>query len=144
MTANHVQQISEFNGEFRFLSNFYNAPVLFNGIRYRNTEAAFQAQKQPERAQEFADLPPNHAKSLGRKLKLRADWERVKQQVMLELTRAKYTQNQFLAERLLATGNAELIEGNYWNDTYWGVCRGVGRNELGKILMQVRDELRNG
>ncbi|MGX1195794.1 NADAR family protein [Metabacillus sp. SLBN-84] len=135
-------KITEFRGEHYFLSNFFSAPVVFEGIRYENNEAAFQAQKQPERASEFSSLPPNEAKRLGRRVKLRPDWEVVKQDVMLGVVRAKFTQNAKLREKLIQTGDAELIEGNTWGDTYWGVCRGTGRNELGKILMMVRDDLK--
>ena len=139
-----MECIAEFRGKYYFLSNFYGAPVEYNGIRYTNNEAAFQAQKQPERAHEFASLPPNEAKRLGRRVRLRPDWEAVKKRIMAEIVYAKFAQNPDLREKLLATGHAELIEGNTWNDTYWGVCRGKGRNELGIILMQTRNELRNG
>jgi predicted NAD-dependent protein-ADP-ribosyltransferase YbiA (DUF1768 family) len=60
---------------------------------------------------------------------------------MEDLVRLKFTTHPDLCERLLTTGDAELIEGNSWNDTFWGVCRGKGRNELGKVLMKVRSEL---
>jgi ribA/ribD-fused uncharacterized protein len=134
-------RIEQFRGEHYFLSNFYSAPVVYGGICYQNNEAAFQAQKQPERAQEFASLPPNEAKRLGRRVRLRPDWESVKQAIMEEIVRAKFTQNKHLREKLLKTSSAELIEANQWGDTYWGVCRGKGRNELGKILMRVRTEM---
>ena len=63
---------------------------------------------------------------------------------MLNLVRAKFKQNPGLAEKLLNTGERELVEGNQWGDTFWGVCSGKGENVLGKILMQVRLEIRNG
>jgi len=135
------EKIEQFRGPYYFLSNFYPAVVEVDGIRYENNEAAFQAQKQPERAKEFASLPPNEAKRLGRRVNLRPDWEAVKLEVMTDVVRAKFTQNEDLRKKLLATGEAELIEGNHWGDTYWGVCRGKGRNELGKILMKIRREL---
>lgn len=134
--------INEFKGKYNFLSNFYNAPVFYNGIRYQNNEAAFQAQKDLSRSHEFANLPPNKAKVLGRKVKLRSDWEDIKIQIMEEIVRAKFEQNNDLKKRLLNTGNKILIEGNWWNDKFWGVCNGEGKNELGKILMKVREELR--
>ena len=84
---------------------------------------------------------PGEAKKLARKLPIRPDWEEVKDQIMLDLVRIKFSKSG-LKKALLATGDAELIEGNTWNDTYWGVCKGVGQNKLGKILMQVRKELR--
>lgn len=62
---------------------------------------------------------------------------------MVDIVRAKFTQNKELAKRLKATGDKTLIEGNYWHDTYWGVCEGVGENYLGKILMNLRSEISN-
>ena len=108
-----------------------------------NSEAAFQAQKCPSRILEFIDLPPNKAKSLGRKVHLRPDWDQVKDQIMYEICKCKFTQNPTLKLMLIKTSDQELIEGNYWKDTYWGVCKGIGQNKLGKILMRLREELRN-
>ena len=137
-----MEKVTHFRGKHYFLSNFYPATVVYNGVQYENNEAAFQAQKCPERAEEFASLPPNEAKRLGRRVKLRLGWESVKRDVMKGVIRAKFEQNPELREKLLATGDAELIEGNHWDDTYWGVCHNKGRNELGKILVNVRSELR--
>ena len=72
---------------------------------------------------------------------LRKDWEQVKDDIMYEVVRAKFIQHPILAQQLLDTRDAELIEGNNWGDTYWGVCNGYGKNMLGRILMRVRDEL---
>ncbi|MGX1266672.1 ribA/ribD-fused uncharacterized protein [Rossellomorea marisflavi] len=137
------EKIAQFRGKHYFLSNFYTADVVYGGIRFENNEAAFQAQKQPERAHEFADLPPNEAKRLGRRVKLRPNWESVKQEAMEGVVRAKFDQHPKLREQLIQTGDAELVEGNNWGDTYWGVCFGKGRNELGKILMKVRRDLQS-
>jgi len=87
-------------------------------------------------------LNPSEAKRLGRRVRLRSDWEQVKYDVMLDVVRAKFNQHPDLAQKLLATGDEELVEGNDWGDTYWGVCNGRGKNMLGKILMRVRAELR--
>ncbi len=135
--------IDEFRGKYFFLSNFYAAPVTYQGLRFENNEAAFQAAKCPERISEFCGLTPNAAKRLGRRVPLRSDWEIVKYDVMYEVCMAKFTQNPDLLSKLLATGDAELIEGNTWGDRVWGVdfYRGVGENHLGKILMKVRSEL---
>ncbi len=73
---------------------------------------------------------------------LRSDWEEVKDEIMYKVVTCKFTQNQDLKEKLLAAGDKTLIEGNTWNDRYWGVCRGKGQNKLGQILMRVREELR--
>ena len=96
-----------------------------------------------EERKQFADLSPSVAKRKGRKVTLRNDWEEVKFWVMLGVCSAKFTQNKDLAEQLLATGDEELIEGNTWGDRTWGMVNGTGKNWLGKILMQIREELRN-
>lgn len=136
--------INEFRGEYFFLSNFYEAPVEFDGLHYRNTEAAFQAQKtiDPTERKRFTRLNPSEAKRLGRHVKLRTDWETVKYTMMYNIVTAKFTQNEDLRARLLAAGNEELIEGNDWGDKTWGMVNGEGQNLLGKILMDVREELR--
>ncbi|NCE64113.1 NADAR family protein [Pseudoflavonifractor sp. 524-17] len=136
-----VRAIKEFKGEYFFLSNFYIAPVIYQGIRFENNEAAFQAAKCPERMQEFRDLDPRSAKRLGQKVNLRPDWGTIKYDVMYQVCKEKFSQNPDLLSKLLQTGDAELIEGNTWGDRVWGVCHGVGENHLGKILMQVRREL---
>lgn len=136
--------IDGFFGEYRFLSNFWNAPVTYEGITYQNNECAFQAMKtlDMEERMSFADLTPNEGKRKGRRVTLRKDWEEVKTDIMLDICRAKFSQNEELRTKLLATGDEYLQETNTWNDTCWGVCRGKGENRLGKILMQVREELR--
>lgn len=134
--------IDKFMGDTFFLSNFYKASVNYLGFTFLSSEAAFQAAKCPRRMAEFTTLPPNEAKRLGRSVKMRPDWDTVKDGIMYDVCLAKFTQHPDLAEKLLATGDAMLIEGNTWGDTYWGVCNGVGENHLGKTLMQIREELR--
>ena len=85
----------------------------------------------------FLGLSGGRAKRLGR-VELRSDWEEVKIEVMREVLRCKFSQNPDLKAKLIATGDAELIEGNNWNDRFWGVCRGVGQNHLGRLLMELR------
>lgn len=138
--------INDFRGEYAFLSNFYEAPVVYLGLWYKNNEAAFQAQKTRdlEARLPFAKMNPSQAKAAGRKLQLRDDWENVKVQIMYEICDSKFWHNPDLAEKLLATGNEYLEEGNTWGDTFWGTVNGQGSNWLGKILMRVREELRQG
>ena len=138
-----MKRIDEFQGENRFLSNFYPSRVEFDGVVYPTVEHAYQAAKtlDPELRKKVRDaVKPGAAKRLGRGVALRADWETVKCRVMFTLLRWKF-HHQPLRGRLLATGDAELVEGNRWGDTYWGVCGGKGENRLGKLLMQVRKEL---
>lgn len=138
--------ITSFSGEYDFLSNFYEVPVSYT-YTYGNAEAAYQAQKAINRdeAFEFIKYPPGKAKRMGRKIKLRPDWEDVKLDVMRDIVFAKFFQNPELASRLLATGDRELVEGNDWHDTFWGVDlkTGAGQNNLGKILMELREELKH-
>lgn len=137
--------IDSFRGHNYFLSNFFNAKVTYEGVTYLNNEAAFQAAKviDIEDRKKFATLNPSEAKKMGRRVKLRKDWEEVKDGIMYNVCYAKFTQNPDLKEKLIATGDKELVEGNTWGDRCWGVCNGVGENRLGKILMRIREELRD-
>ena len=134
--------IADFDGEYEFLSNYYEVPVLYEGIRYGSSEAAFQASKSldPAEREGFSELSPDDSKRAGYKVALREDWEEVKDGIMEEILRAKFTQNPELMEKLSATGQALLVEGNDWKDTYWGfdVNLGCGENMLGRILMRIR------
>lgn len=134
--------IDQFRGKYYFLSNFYSSPVYYRGMTFRNAEAAFHAQKDRSRVSEFTRLNPSEAKRLGRQVRLRRDWEDIKDDIMFEVVMAKFGGSQALADALLATGDEKLVEGNTWGDRYWGVCDGKGLNKLGGILERVRDNLR--
>lgn len=135
--------INNFRGKYYFLSNFYEAPVTWNGLTYLNNEAAFQSAKTFSDRECFTNLDPSSAKKLGRRVQLRDDWEDVKNDIMYEICKAKFSQNIELKKKLLATGDKRLEEGNTWGDKIWGTVNGVGENRLGKILMKIREELRN-
>lgn len=134
--------IEEFQGQFRFLSNFVPASVMLDGVRYATVEHAFQAAKtlDPKERELFQNINPAEAKKRGRQVKIREDWEKVKISVMRDLLKQKFSKGMY-KEKLVATGNQELVEGNYWGDVFWGVCRGEGQNNLGKLLMEIRDSL---
>lgn len=143
--------INEFRGKYFFLSNFYTDeknPIIYNGISYICAEAAFQAQKDPSRSKEFSNLLPNKAKALGRRVNLRPDWEDVKDHIMEDILRIKFkpSRSNYLFKKLINTYKEKLVEGNNWNDTYWGMIKDsdgnytIGKNKLGKILMKIRDE----
>lgn len=138
-----MKEITSFRGKYAFLSNFYECDVPFNGTIYRSAESAFQAQKCPEYAKEFQLLSAKEAKAISRKIKLRSDWDQVRTSIMYQIIYSKFYYNEELRQKLLDTGDRNLIEGNTWGDTYWGVCNGIGENYLGRILMLVRDEFRN-
>jgi hypothetical protein len=90
---------------------------------------------------EFCELAPKEAKLIGRDIQLREDWHSVKDEIMYNIVKDKFLRNPDIRQRLLYTINDDLVEGNNWNDTYWGVCNGIGQNKLGKILMRVRKEI---
>lgn len=142
-----MTEINSFRDEYAFLSNFYTAEVKLDGSDYPTVEHAFQAAKTDCDAERYAiriAKTANEAKKLGQDVALRRNWEAVKVKVMYNLLKQKFAVGTDLAERLLATGDAKLIEGNWWNDKFWGVCRGKGKNQLGRLLMKIREELRNG
>jgi len=137
--------ITSFRGEYRFLSNFYESPMLINHKRIKTVEHAFQAAKTLNPLEQIAVLSapsPGVAKRLGRTVTLRSDWEERKVRVMRKLLFAKFSQNPELAVALMLTGEQELVEGNTRGDHFWGVCRGTGENMLGQLLMEVRKNLR--
>lgn len=141
-----MNKITSFRGKYAFLSNFFFSPIDYEGIQFWNVESAFQAQKCESKLEKlkFTKKTPTEAKALGRKVKLRSDWEEVKLGIMETLVREKFSHSKDLKEMLLETGDAILEEGNEWNDTFWGVCNGKGENHLGKILMKIREELKHG
>ena len=136
--------IDKFRGEYAFLSNFAPCKVIYNGRTYRTVEHAFQAAKSLDEMEQKIFLfvsDPSEAKRWGRQVHLRPDWEKVKENVMKDLLKQKFNNLKY-KEKLLATENNTLIEGNDHKYTYWGVCNGIGKNRLGILLMEVRDELR--
>lgn len=139
------EDITEFNGENRFLSNFWPCKVVYANIEYPSVEHAFQAAKtlDVEARKAFTQCNAGEAKRLGRTVTMRNDWDAIKISVMQILLEQKFQKGTLLAAKLIATGDVQLIEGNYWNDRFWGVCKGIGRNNLGKLLMEVRNNLRN-
>ena len=140
-----VASITEFRGAYRFLSNFWFCAIDMDGSTYPSVEHAYQAAKTfdfQQRGHIRRSSTPGGAKALGRKITLRLDWDAIKIETMRALVRQKFSAHTDLRAKLLATGDAELIEGNHWGDTFWGQCPiGNGQNWLGKILMEVRAEL---
>ena len=139
-----MKPIDRFDGEYKFLSNFYLHPVTFLGLTFASSEHAYQAMKSTDASvQELFTLDimtPGMAKWLGRQIEdtKRPNWNSVKVSFMRRILEAKFSDKELRA-KLDATAPRELIEGNTWGDTFWGVCNGEGRNNLGKILMEIRD-----
>lgn len=135
--------IEKFKGRNSFLSNFYNSEINYEGNTYPNAECAFQAAKciNLTEKEKFKKLTAAQAKKFGRKVSLRPDWESAKLGIMKEIVDKKFEDPE-LADKLLNTGDSFLVEGNSWGDIYWGVCNGVGKNHLGKILMETRNKIK--
>lgn len=142
--------------ETRFLSNFYpykkdgskhphKVSVVYNAIEFDCVENAYQAAKFLDKKEQrkFALLSPFETKAFWENnTNYRPDWNKIKLNIMKDLVRQKFFNNTELAQMLLSTDSAILEEGNDWGDVFWGVCDGVGENNLGKILMQIREELK--
>ena len=146
--------IDKFQGHWRFLSNFYPCKIS-DGIEYPSVEHYYVAMKVDDdqlingkyyTPSDFREMiskveSPAIVKKIGKLVKVRKDWGSKKIHIMNWAVREKF-KNKELSEMLLSTGDVELIEGNTWGDTFWGVCNNKGKNHLGKILMEVRRELR--
>ncbi len=141
--------ISQFAGEHSFLSNFYHWPFEFEVLDWGKYEAetvehAFQACKavnQTDFEWVLAAAHPGEAKKRGRKIDLEPRWEEIKDEIMAAMLLKKF-EHPHMSAKLIATGDQKLVEGNWWGDTYWGVCNGEGKNVLGHLLMNLREALR--
>lgn len=136
--------ITRFRDEYFFLSNFYPCTIVLAGLHYPTAEHAYQASKTLDRRERLHILnqtTPGKAKHAGRSVSLRPDWEALKLDAMENILRIKFERNSPLAGQLIATHPRRLVEGNNWNDRYWGMCNGTGHNHLGKLLMTIRNEL---
>lgn len=145
MEVINFYSVNDTYGEF---SNFAAYPILLDGERWPTAEHYFQAQKFEDhtyRQKIRKTASPMQAARLGRdrKQKLRRDWDTVKIGIMEKAVKAKFTQHEGLRALLLSTGTAKIVE-HTENDNYWGDGgNGSGMNMLGRILMQVREEIRS-
>jgi len=140
--------IDSFQGEYRWLSNFWPAVVEWGGRKYPTVEHAYQVakfDKRPDIQDRIRSMRgPGQAKREAKcwRRYVRKDWSAVRVVIMKELLQQKFA-IPTLREKLLQTGQVTLIEGNTWGDTFWGVCHGIGYNTLGKLLMEIRTTLQN-
>ena len=137
--------INNFGYPYKFLSNYYESRVKYDGIVYLSSEAAFHAQKtfNLDDKLHFTQLSPPESKFKAKNMQIREDWDRVKDAIMYSVVYNKFKQRKDIRDKLIATGDAILIGGNPYNDKYWGVSNndGNGLNKLGLILERVREEL---
>jgi len=136
-------KISGFFGKYRFLSNFYTCKVYYDGLVFNSSENAYQSAKLINSSDRhiFLDISAKESKRLGKIIDKRKDWDLVKLNIMYNIVYDKFTRNELLGNLLLETTDSYLEETNTWNDNYWGVCNGIGKNYLGKILMDIRNVL---
>lgn len=152
--------INKFEGRFRFLSNFYPCKIEHKGIKYPSVEHFYVAMKVTEMqlldgiyytAADFREMisrisNPGDVKKISSRVKIRRDWDDKKLEFMNWAVREKF-KDETLAEMLISTGDQEIIEGNWWHDNFYGSCscvkcNGSGENHLGRILMKIREELK--
>lgn len=134
--------IDSFRDQNRWLSNFWPAPVYLDGVLYPTVENAYQAAKTLDKRHIFVGCSPAISKKLGRAVTKRDDWKDIKINVMRHLLEQKFHKDTMLGNQLIATGDQEIIEGNTWGDVFWGVCEGVGENHLGRLLMEIREDIK--
>ena len=139
-----MNKIESFQGSYRFLSNFYYAPIEYREFKPESVEVAYQATKCTDYEDMIMILHMNSwsAKQAGKRVEIREDWDEIKVPAMEQLVFRKFETYSGLRQLLLGTYPSILEEGNTWGDTFWGVCDGVGENHLGRILMEIRSLLR--
>lgn len=144
-------KFSKTNTKYGCFSNFYTCSIEFEGLVYNSSEAVWQSLKtlDLEQRKRFTTYTASGSKQMGRKVNLRPDWEDVKYDLMVDVCLAKFSQNEELKQILLSTDDEELVENTTgWHDNIWGNCEcpkcanKVGKNLLGKALMEVRDRLK--
>lgn len=133
-----------FRGKYAFLSNFWPVEVFFEGRKFPSVENAYQAAKTIEDREFYVTCTAIQAKRRSKIARIREDWIEVRLSIMEELLRQKFAKNTLLWSKLKETGSTELIETNSWHDNFWGSCecskcKNCGRNNLGIILMKIRD-----
>ena len=139
--------ISQFKNEYRWLSNFAPVTIIIDGIEFDSVEHAYMAHKSnDENWKKFCKETknPGEVKKQSYKIKLVDDWEQIKVSAMKKCLEQKFSQSPY-KELLLSTGDEYIQEGNNWGDTFWGVSlkTGKGKNVLGKLIMQIRNNLTN-
>jgi ribA/ribD-fused uncharacterized protein len=140
--------IKEFQKEYRWLSNFAPVKIKLDSGIYSSVEHAYQSSKSYDSDwKEYCKLEtnPSQIKRQSKNVILKKDWDAIKDFIMMECLRQKFDQEPY-RQKLIDTKNEQIQEGNYWGDTYWGVDlkTGKGENRLGKMIMKIREELKNG
>jgi hypothetical protein len=144
-----LKVIDEFKNYYEMFSNFYPVLIYYAERNFPSVEHAFVASKSDDpmvwyKVSQIPEDQAGKAKRFGKKIKLRKNWDIIKLSYMKRFLMQKFSYQRF-KELLLSTGDTILIEGNYWHDNYWGDCycpkcvNIIGQNQLGKMLMKVRN-----
>lgn len=153
-----MSNIIGFKGELCCLSNFHLCKISYENLIYPSVENAYNAAKiyiegdlnatNIERKRRmFTSRSPSRAKTEGLEVEKRADWDEVKEEIMYELLKQKFTVYKDIRDVLISTGDDEIVVTNMWHDNYWGVCNCSAckdkekHNKLGKMLMKLRAEI---
>lgn len=136
--------IKGFFGEYRWLSNYHLSPIEYDGLIYPSSEHVYQALKTDniDIRKHIISLPCPIVQKFGQTIDKIDKWDDMKYSFMKIIIHFKFLRNYQLREKLFLTGDKYLEETNHWGDTYWGICNGIGENNLGKILMKIREELK--
>lgn len=138
--------ITEFQNEYRWLSNFAPVKIKLDGLEFPSVEHAYMSAKSDEEEwKKFCSNSNNTAGDVKRKsrtIKLKDNWNEIKLEVMANCIEQKFNTEPYRT-KLLETNDEFLQEGNRWNDKFWGVClkTNKGENHLGKLIMSVRSAL---
>lgn len=140
-------EVKGFFGEYRFLSNFWPAKIILDDVEYKSIELAYQAAKwKPESRDIFLTCTGLDSIDYNRNNTPNGysvdEWDSIKLNIMTNLVRQKFdpTINPENHKLLIETQNKHLEEMNWWGDLYWGTDKnGEGENNLGNILMKIRD-----
>lgn len=138
--------IREFQGAYKWLSNFVPVKIILGGLEYPSVEHAYMSAKSDDKNWKLfcqnGNNTPGKIKRTSRNIKLVSGWDTLKLLIMQECVKQKFNQEPFKT-LLIATGTKHIQEGNYWKDEFWGVSlqSGKGRNELGQLIMAKRNAL---
>jgi ribA/ribD-fused uncharacterized protein len=142
--------INNFRGYHAWLSNMYNCDIEFMNHKFKSVENAYMFAKNPNNEEwlnKCLSMSPGDVKKASKLISIREDWDSVKLSIMYELLKQKFTQEPFRTN-LIETRNENIVEGNRWNDTFWGVdiknTPNVGENWLGRLIMDIRTKIKNG
>lgn len=139
--------IKEFQGEYRWLSNFSPVSIILDGNEYPSVEHAYMSAKSDDNSWKLfcsnKNNKPGDVKRMSKNIRLIGDWNNIKLNIMRDCIEQKFEQEPYRT-KLLKTGNEYIQEGNMWNDKYWGFClkTNKGENNLGKLIMVMHDKLK--